>query len=260
VHPALGAEEVAAVRAAVWEALDGRCLLRDELAEEVVERVGTAPRERLRSGFAFFLSDLCQGPPQGARITLARPDQWIDGWREVDEEDALREVCRRFLRTYGPARPADFGEWFALKGPEARSLFDRLAPELEEIDVAGRTCFVLAGDRSFPTPTEQTRLLPEYDPYVMGFRERDQLVPQPVRELVTSQGRGRYEGPAATRLVVADGVAAGVWQRRKRGRKIELEVRLARRIGRARRAELGREGERLGAFFGLVPVLGVESG
>jgi hypothetical protein len=260
VHPALGAEEVAAVRAAVWEALDGRCLLRDELAEEVVERVGPAPRKRLRSGFAFFLSDLCQGPPQGARITLARPDQWIDGWREVDEEDALREVCRRFLRTYGPARPADFGEWFALKGPEARSLFDGLAPELEEIDVAGRTCFVLAGDRSFPTPTEQTRLLPEYDPYVMGFRERDQLVPQPVRELVTSQGRGRYEGPAATRLVVADGVAAGVWQRRKRGRKIELDVRLARRIGRARRAELGREGERLGAFFGLVPVLGVESG
>src|SRR5919197_2867444 len=31
VHPPLEAEEVAAVRAAVWEVLDGRCLLRDEL-------------------------------------------------------------------------------------------------------------------------------------------------------------------------------------------------------------------------------------
>ena len=147
-----------------------------------------------------------------------------------------------------------------MKGPEARSLFDRLAPELEEIAVAGRTCFVLAGDRSFPTPAEQTRLLPEYDPYVMGFRERDHLVPQPVRELVASQGRGRYEGPAGTRLVLVDGVAAGVWQRRKRGRKIELDVRLARRIGRARRAELGREAERFGAFLGLEPVLSVEPG
>ena len=78
------------------------------------KRVGCAGRERLSSGFAFFLSELCQGPPRGARITLARPDQWIDGWREVtDEDEALREVCRRFLRTYGPARPADFCEWFS---------------------------------------------------------------------------------------------------------------------------------------------------
>ena len=114
LHPAVGADEVEAVRAAVWDVLDGRCLLRDQLAEEVVERVGGAARERLRSGFAFFLGELCQGPPQGTRITLARPDQWIEDWRErTDEDEALREVCRRFLHTYGPARPADFCEWFS---------------------------------------------------------------------------------------------------------------------------------------------------
>ena len=134
LHPAIGADEVEAVRAAVWEVLDGRCLLRDELAEEVVTRVGGAAGERLRSGFAFFLGELCQGPPQGTRITLVRPDQWIDGWREViDEDEALREVCRRFLRTYGPARPSDFCEWFAsaaFKVADARMLFDGLAAEL----------------------------------------------------------------------------------------------------------------------------------
>ncbi|MGH3054440.1 MAG: winged helix DNA-binding domain-containing protein, partial [Gaiellaceae bacterium] len=161
LHPPLDAAEVEAVRAAVWDVLDGRCLLRDELADEVVERVGTAPRKRLASGFAFFLGELCQGPPQGSRITLARPDQWIESWREVDEHEALREACRRFLHTYGPARPAGFAEWFGLKAADARALFDEL--ELEEIGVAGRSCFVLAGDRSFPAPGEQTRLLPEYD-------------------------------------------------------------------------------------------------
>ena len=58
------------------------------------------------------------------------------------------------------------------------------------------------------------RLLPEYDVYVMGFRERDQLIPEPVRELIASHRRGRYEGPAATRIVLVDGVAAGLWERR----------------------------------------------
>jgi winged helix DNA-binding protein len=262
LHPALGADAVAAVRAAVWDALDSRCLLREELADEVVKRVGDAPRERLRSGFAFFLGELCQGPPQGSRVTLARPDRWIEGWRRVDnEEGALREVCRRFLHTYGPVRPTDFSEWFgtaAFRVAEARGLFERMAADLEQVSVEGHESFVLAGDRSFPTPTGAVRLLPEYDVYVMGFRERDRLVPPEVRDLVASHGRGRYEGPAGVRLVVVDGLAAGLWERRKRGRRIELEIRLARRLTKSHRAELAREAKRFGAFLGLEPALTVE--
>ena len=40
----------------------------------------------------------------------------------------------------------------------------------------GHAAHVLAGDTSFPEPQRTVRLLPEYDVYVMGFRERDQLV------------------------------------------------------------------------------------
>ena len=262
VHPALGAREVERIRATVWEVLDGRCLLREELAEAVVKRVGAKARERLRSGFAFFLADLCQGPPRGARITLARPDQWIAGWQEVDEDEALRDVCRRFLRTYGPSRPAELCQWLAsaaFKVPDARRLFDDLGAELDEVDVEGRRCFVLAGDSSFPplTSSPLVRLLPEYDVYVMGFRERDLLVPEPVRELIASHGRGRYEGPAGVRLVIVDGVAVGLWERRRRGRRIELDVRLTGRLGKAARAELEQEAERIGAFLALEPVLSV---
>ena len=193
-----------------------------------------------------------------------RPDQWIDDWQDVtDLEGALREACRRFLRAYGPARPAGFREWCgsaAFKAADARELFASLGDELEEIGVAGRTCFVRAGDRTFPEPSHQVRLLPEYDAYVMGFRERDELVPQPVRELVAVHGRGRYEGPAAVRFVLVDGIAAGIWDRHKRGKRLELDVRLTRRVSKAEREELQHEAERLGAFLGLEPVLRIESG
>jgi hypothetical protein len=263
LHPAIGADTVEAVRAAVWEVLDGRCLLRDELAGEVVERVGGAARERLRSGFAFFLGELCQGSPQGTRITLARPDQWINGWREVtDEDEALREVCRRFLHTYGPARPADFCEWFssaAFKVADARMLFDGLGAELTEVSVEGRRSFVIAGDDSFDPLAGGVRLLPEYDAYIMGFRERDRLVPEAVRELVAQHGRGRYEGPAGVRFVLVDGVAAGLWERRRRGGRIELHVTLARRVGRTVRTELALEANRIGMLLGLEPELAIEA-
>jgi Winged helix DNA-binding domain len=256
VHPPLGAEEVAAARAAVWEVLDGRCLLREELANEVVQRVGPAARTRLTSGFAFLLGDLCHGPPRGAKITLTRPDQWLGGWREVDEGEALREVARRFVRTYGPVRPVDFSEWFGPKPTAARELFESI--ELEEVDVAGHRAWVLAGDTRFPTLDSAVRLLPEYDVYVMGFRERDRLVPDRVRERVAAHGRGRYEGPAGVRFLLVDGVCAGLWERKARGKRVELRVAPVRRLTRAQRAGLGEEAARIGAFLGLEPSLVVE--
>src|SRR5439155_20627862 len=192
LHPPLGRDDVQESRAAVLDVLDGRCLLREELAAQVVERVGPKARGRLLSGFAFFGgADLCQGPPQGSKITLARPDQWVEHWEDVDEQQSLHEICRRYLRTYGPATPKDFREWFSsrqFRPAEARALFASL--QLEDVDVEGHAAHVLEGDTSFPEPQQTVRLLPEYDVYVMGFRERDQLVPEDVRRQVAKHGRG----------------------------------------------------------------------
>jgi hypothetical protein len=261
-HPALGLDDVKEIRAAVLDALDGRCLLREELAAQVVQRVGPKAQGRLLSGFAFFGGAvLCQGPPQGSKITLARPDQWIERWDEVDEQEALREVCRRYLRTYGPATPKDFREWFAsrqFKPADARALFDSIANDLEVVDVEGHDSYVLAGDTDFPKSNSSVRLLPEYDVYVMGFRERDQLVPEEARRQVAAHGRGKYEGPAGVRFLMVDGIAAGLWERKKRGKRIEFQVTPSRKLTRAERAELDTEADRIGAFLGLEPVLTVE--
>jgi len=225
---------------------------------EVVQRIGSKARSRLLSGFNFFGgADLCQGPPQGNKITLARADRWVRRWEDVDEQEALHEVCRRYVRTYGPARPVDFRAWFACKS--AAALFDSLADELEEIEVEGHRSFVLAGDPEFPEPQSSVRLLPEYDVYVMGFREREHLVPDPVKKQVAQHGRGRYEGPAGVRFLMIDGVAAGLWERKKRGKRIELQVTPVSRLTRAQRGELESEGARIGAFLGLEPVLGTRS-
>jgi len=104
LHPEVERDKVEAIRAAVWDALDGRCLLRDELAGEVVKRVGRAHEERLRSGFAFFLAELCQGPPRGAKVTFVRPDQWIEGWQAIP-------ISRRLNRAFGCSPSTTSTSW-----------------------------------------------------------------------------------------------------------------------------------------------------
>ena len=247
-HPAVGADEVAELRAAVWDAAGEEPLLREQLADEVVRRVGRKHEGRLRSGFAFFTGELCQGPPEGNKITLVRPDRWIGKWKRVKRKDASREILRRFLHAYGPARPADFREWFGAEVP-----FDLV--DVEEVDVEGHRAFVLEGDTEFPELGKSVRLLPEYDVYVMGFREREHLVPARVREQVKAHGRGRYEGPAGVRFVLAGGVTAGVWERKKSAKRLEITASPA---GRINRAALRAEVDRLAAFLGVEPVLTVE--
>jgi hypothetical protein len=92
----------------------------------------------------------------------------------------------------------------------------------------------------------------------MGFRERDQLVPEEARRQVAAHGRGKYEGPAGVRFLMVDGIAAGLWERKKRGKRIELRVTPCRKLTRAERAGIDGEAERIGALLGLEPALTVE--
>jgi hypothetical protein len=91
----------------------------------------------------------------------------------------------------------------------------------------------------------------------MGFRERDHLVPDAVRAQVAAHGRGRYEGPAGVRFLVVDGVTAGLWERKRRGKQIELRVAPSKRLSRVQRAALEAEAQRVGEFLELEPDLTV---
>jgi Winged helix DNA-binding domain len=228
--------------AAIGDALDGRCLLREELADEVAKRAGEWTREWIGSGWGYIIGSaaavgkLCHGPPRGAKVTFVRTDQWI-GWREVDSDAARAEVCRRFLGTYGPAGARELAEWLGIRPAEL--------PELPDVKVK-------PGRAAGPV-----RLLPEYDCYVMGFRERDRLVPEKVRDRLKSHPKGRFEGIAAVPTLLVDGVVAGIWRRAKKGKKIEIAVEPTRRLSSQERSELESEAERIGSFLAAEPTLRV---
>ena len=165
-------ESDAEIVAAIGAALRGRTLTRRELADAVVARVSSAPYEQLTSGWGYFLDDaalageLCFGPPRGQHVTFVHPSDWLGPGREWEPADALREVARRYAEAYAPVTYREFREWFsspAFTPAAARELFAQLDPPE-------------------PAPVEpqpSVRLLPEYDAYVMGFRERD--APRPAR-------------------------------------------------------------------------------
>ena len=250
------------------EALDGRTLLRAELADEVARRVGEWAREPLSSGWAFLLGDavragiLCSGPPRGTRVTFVRADQWLDGVRAWDEREALREAARRFLRAYGPVGHRSL-VYLGVKGAAAqRALLDELREELVPVEVEGREAWLPADDAQPPEPAPSVRLVPQWDCYVLGFREHEHVFAPGARELYWDtrwKKEGRYETPVQFPNVLVDGAVAGKWERRLRGGVLEVEARLAARPSRGQRAELEAEAARLAAILGARARVGLPS-
>ena len=129
----------------------------------------------------------------------------------MDEEDARRELARRFVRSIGPAGPRRFTRWAAVSESDADATFEAISPELVDVEWPGGRGFLLADD---------AERLENAEP-VVGIR----LVPfggdpvlQPGNEIVLtdeSQRRDALPPWASTGLVLADDDVVAAWGRRK---------------------------------------------
>ncbi|HEX5502264.1 MAG TPA: winged helix DNA-binding domain-containing protein [Thermomicrobiales bacterium] len=261
----LAAAQADDLLAAIGDALDGRCLTREELAGEVAGRVGAWARKPLMSAWgellapAAYAGRLCFGPSRGSKVTFVRPDQWAGPWRDLDPGAALAAVCRRYVAAYGPVAPQDFARWFRLPPAEARRVLESLGGELAEVAVEGKRAWVLAADAAAPWEPagHSLYLLPQYDCYVLGSGQRERVVPEAARARVSAYGRGRFEGATGLPVLLIDGAVAGRWAWRKRGGRIEVRVEPFAPLTATQRRQLDAEARRVGAFFGGEATLAV---
>jgi len=234
---------------AIAAALDGACLTRDELGEEVGRRVGAWALEKTFPAFgdmwpfwtqmigpAAAAGALCFGRNRGNRVTFVRPDQWIGSWTEVDPAAALAEALRRYLGAFGPARPEDFARWFTMDERATKRLVASLGDQIEEVDVEGWRALQLRDEPSRPEPAggpaRSVWLLPQFDEYVIGSHPRERLVPADFRDRLAD---GRVDASWARRAVstgaiamiptlLVDGIVSGVWQRRRERKRLDVRV------------------------------------
>ncbi len=246
-----------ALLAAIVDVLDGRRLLRDELATEVTKRVGAWAQQGLQSqwsevvGLGFQAGLVCFGPSEGARVSYVRRDQWLRSWSDPDPRESLIEVARRYLRVYGPATPRAFATWFAgrhVDPDELRAVFESIG--VKEVDVAGKRAWTLADDIDAAESQSSVRLLPQYDCYILGSRfGREQIVTQSLRDLLARLDRPSFEGAVGHSLLLVDGVVDGIWKRTKRGKRIEVAVTPVSPLGANERKRVREEADRIAAFL-----------
>jgi hypothetical protein len=170
---------------------------------------------------------------EGAR----RPLVWTVPPPDISREEATRELARRFLHVYGPAKPGAFGRWAGIGAATAVRTFDELGSELLPVRTPPGDAFMLASDeaamREPPAPTAAARLLPSGDAYTLRVTNED-------RALLVPDARQRGElwtprvWPGA--LLVA-GEIVGTWRRAQRTVTVQAWKRLSRDAREAVQAE-----------------------
>ncbi|MGI5457471.1 winged helix DNA-binding domain-containing protein [Streptomyces sp. CA-249302] len=256
-------EQAREIVAAIGDALEGATLTIDELSEEVVARVGAWagdpvmpafqgmwPRWRQVMHRAGQSGALCFGPDRGRKVTYTRPPEFTP----LGAEEAVRELVRRYLRAYGPATPQNFAKWLAGGARWAVELFGRLAEagEIEEVVFEGDGgWWVVAGDVEFPEgAVSGVRLLPYFDAYGIAAQPRETLFPGDAYRRALARGQaGNYP------VLLVDGVVAGVWHQRRRGRRTTVTVEPLGQLTARQERELGEQVGRIGEVLEAEPEL-----
>jgi hypothetical protein len=255
----VGREQVDELVQATGQALDGRRLTREELARPGRGTAGGAmgaPATGRDVGRPAGAGGACRGAVLWAS---PRRQGHLRARRPVDRRLAPAGAARGAAGGAAPVpgrlwadHPAGVRALVATTPATARQLLAQLGKEVVEVDVARQRAWLLAEDLEEPLEVarEVVRLLPRYDCFVVGSRPRDQLVLDAADARIRSYRRGRLEGVVALPTLLVDGLVTGIWERRTRGRRIQLTVEATTALTAGQHRRLEAEAARVGAFFG----------
>jgi hypothetical protein len=178
---------------------------------------------------------------------------WIDPGPTLARGAALARLAERYLAAYAPAAPEDLAAWSGLSLAEARSGWQSISPQLIEVQCGKSTAWIPKPQRKgfarSVTRRPLVRLLPAYDTYLLGTRDRDLVVS-------ASDAKRLFPGGGLLRpAVLLDGRAVGRWGVQRRRAAIEVWVEPFDRLRPEVVGALEIEAEDIGRFLGVEPSL-----
>lgn len=193
-------------------------LTKSEIADRIQGKVNPTGKElRTKVGRAVrmlgYKGVIVFGSPVGTGVhireyTFALAENWLPPFDSISEEEARQTLLSNYLRCYGPATVQDFAYWAGFKVREARKVFGLI--DGEEVTIGAKKYYINAGD-TFESEDESDHivLLPEYDSYVMGHKDKSRIIKEEYRSQVFLP----LAAVAAT--IVKNGHIIGTWHMKK---------------------------------------------
>jgi hypothetical protein len=160
---------------------------------------------------------------EGARAPIV----WTVAAADVQPADARRELARRYVHIFGPARAVGFARWAGISRRSAADAFASLEASLVPVRSPLGDEWLLAEDepaiRAGETVAAAARLLPSGDAYfLLDGSERELLVPR------EDQRRRLWTPRVWPGALLVEGEIRGTWRRAQHTVRIDPWARLSR--------------------------------
>lgn len=244
------ADLVRASQRAMRKALQGeRYLTRTELAKALTGH-GILTGDGIRLGLLMMHAELdgliCSGPRRGKQHTYALVQERAPQVKKVGREQALYELAKRYFSTRGPATAQDFAWWSGLTLTEARKGFDMVRREMQTEQVEKQLYAFPAPAPVPPKRSPTALLLPNYDEYFIGYRDRS-AIGERVREHAPEELNRALSG----HVLVVDGQLVGGWKRTLNRTRVTVEIHRLVSLSQAEERAVESAAGQYAKFLGL---------
>ncbi|QGN47949.1 winged helix DNA-binding domain-containing protein [Micromonospora sp. WMMC415] len=151
----------------------------------------------------------CLAPNVGAEQTFVLLDEWAPGQHRPERDEALATLAHRYVRSHGPVTAREFAGWTGLTLTDARRGFAAAGDAVAPVLVDGETAMVdpVLLDTA-PRPVDDLLVLPGFDEYLLGYRDRSLMVDPAHTNAIVPGGNGVFQA-----TVVRGGRVVGTWKR-----------------------------------------------
>jgi hypothetical protein len=193
---------------------DGAQLTRDEIFTYLNDKgISTAGQ---RGVFMLQRAALEKLIYQGALRRNVTTFLALDPGKTLPKDEALAELARRYFTSHAPATLADFATWAGLPIGEARAgLADAKSVLVEEM-VEGQS-YWLPRDETPEQPPSPLYLLPGFDEYVLGYKDRTAVLDPTYNNNICPGGNGMFSP-----TIVSEGRIIGTWKRALKKKTVEI--------------------------------------
>jgi hypothetical protein len=233
---------------AIAKALSGGNQLTRQELRRALERIRVGDVSGQRLGHLMMQAELdaviCSGAMRGKQFTYALLDERAPPTPALERDAALLELTRRYFGARGPATAPDFAWWSGLTIADVKRGIQIAGAELAPVAMDGNRLWLTADARPLPRRKPSAHLLPNYDEYFIGFRDRS-AIGERLRDLKSATV---INGLMAHVLVV-DGQLVGGWKRAIDKQSVVIDVTLLTRLSATERRNVTAAAGRFGKFL-----------
>ena len=121
---------------------------------------------------------VCSGEHKGGKYTYALLEERVPPVPEITKDEALARLARSYFRSHAPAVLQDFIWWSGLPVSEAKQAIYLIESELTAEQWNGQTWYVHEACRTRGKVSGRLHLLPSYDEYLLGYKDRTDVLPK----------------------------------------------------------------------------------